>query len=297
MKILITGASGMIGTALSDQLEAMGHILYKLSSSNHVQEHSFRWNWHKGIIDPLPYNEIDVVIHLAGAGIVDKKWTIQRKEEILKSRTKALDYLYEGFMSAGSFPKRVITASGVGIYPVDSKEEMTESSPEGTGFVPEVCQSWEQAASAFGSHSDTFYLRLGVVLGKKGFLEKITMPAKYFLGGIPGDGKQWVPWIHINDVVQVMSECAEGRLPPATYNLVAPTFSTLEEITKEAVKAINRPAILPKIPAPIIKWLLGERSILVLGSQKIIPQALLHQKYAFQFTNVATAIHHLMKNK
>jgi uncharacterized protein len=297
MKILITGGSGMIGTALRQQLEAMGHTIYKLSSSNHVQENSFRWNWHKGIIDPIPYTEIDVVIHLAGAGIVDKKWTPQRKEEILKSRTKALDYLYEGFMSAGTFPKRVITASGVGIYPTDAKEEMTESSPVGDGFVPEVCKAWEQAASTFESHSDTFYLRLGVVLGKKGFLEKITMPAKVFLGGIPGDGKQWVPWIHINDVVHVMSACAEGRLPAATYNLVAPTFSTLEEITKVAVKAINRPPILPKIPAPIIKFLLGERSILVLGSQKIIPQALIHQQYAFQFTDVATAIQHLMKNK
>jgi len=295
MKILITGASGMVGKALAEKLALKGVELLQLSSSEKGGENIIRWNTQQGIIDPLPVAEIKGVVHLAGAGIVDEKWTSARKKVILDSRVKASEFLFEAFSKANVFPDFYISASGTGIYPDNLTVPMNESFASAQNFVADVCKEWERAASLFEGKSRLYVMRFGVILGKNGFLKEILKPAKFYAGAVLGSGKQLVPWIHINDVVNVIMKAIEGELPQGTYNLVAPSQNSMEEVTKKAAAMINRPVILPKVPAFVVKLFFGERSSLLLGSQWVVPQNLLDNHYAFEFVDMDSALTHLLK--
>lgn len=296
MKILITGASGMVGSALNKKLYSLGHEVLTLSSGNVSKKNSFRWSIDKGILDPLPINDIDAVIHLSGAGIAAEKWTEKRKVELIKSRTMAVHYLFEAFKKENKFPTYFISAGGVGIYQVNKPDALSENAPHDNSFLAQICKEWEQAAQLFNPFSKVIVMRMGVVLGNNGFLKEILKPARFYFGAILGNGKQIVPWVQLNDVVNAFVFALQGNLKPDTYNLVAPAKDNLKLITKTAVKFIRKPQPLPSIPAFIIKLLFGERSVLLLSSQIVSSQKLIDQGFIFEETQLSSAINTSLKN-
>lgn len=296
MKILITGASGMVGSALNKKLYSLGHEVLTLSSGNVSKKNSFRWSIDKEILDPLPINDIDAVIHLSGAGIASEKWTEKRKMELIKSRTMAVHYLFEAFKKEKKFPTYFISAGGVGIYQVNKLDALTENAPHDNSFLAQICKEWEQAAQLFNPFSKVIVMRMGVVLGNNGFLKEILKPARFYLGAILGNGKQIVPWVQLNDVVNAFVFALQGNLKPDTYNLVAPANDNLKLITKTAVKFIQKPQPLPSVPAFIIKLLFGERSVLLLSSQIVSSQKLMDQGFIFEETQLSSAINTSLKN-
>jgi uncharacterized protein (TIGR01777 family) len=297
MKILLTGGSGMLGTALRKQLEANGVEVLQLTSSGSKSTHSFRWNTESGIIDPLPLTSIDAIVHLAGAGIAEKPWTALRKKEIIDSRVLATKFLYEACIKANFFPKTFITASGTGVYPSNGEAVYTEDSPFDSSFPANVCKEWEAAADLFSEHATVYKLRFGVILGQGGFLKEILKPAKFYAGAVLGTGEQIVPWVHVDDVVAVILHSLYAKLNGGVYNVVAPCYSSLREITKAATRKINRPIILPPVPGFMVKVLFGERSILLLGSQKVSAHKLLQNGFHFSHTQLDKALESLLPLK
>lgn len=297
MKILLTGGNGMVGRLLTKQLHDQGYEVLFLSSSGRKSTHSFRWNIQDGIIDPIPLKEIDAVVHLAGAGIADKKWTVKRKKEILDSRVKASRFLFDAFQKEGYFPKYYISASGTGVYPVDTNTEYTEDADFATTFPAKVCKEWENEAQLFAPFSKVYLLRFGVILGNAGFLKEILKPAAFFAGAVLGTGKQYVPWVHVSDVVSVIQSCLFEKLTPGIFNVVAPSHNNLGEISKLAARKIQRPIWLPPIPSFVVKLLFGERSLLLLGSQKVSAKKLVNQDFKFLYSDLNKALDSLLPFK
>lgn len=290
MKVIITGASGMIGSALIAALQEQGHEVLQMSSSNQAQPNRIRWNTEEGIRDTFDPHGISAVIHLAGAGIADKAWSQNRKEEILKSRVKASEFLYDYFKKASVFPDVYISASGVGIYPTNTSEILSETSEHGSGFLSHVCIEWERSASLFKAHSSLYIMRLGVVLGEKGFVPAVSAPIKKYAGAVLGSGDQIVPWIHKQDVVNFVIGALQKKWEPGTYNLVAPSVKSLREITVTLAQLLHKPLWLPPVPAFLLKIIIGERAAMVLDSQKVSSQKLLDQGFVFSYPQLKSAI-------
>lgn len=297
MKILITGSSGMVGSELVLWCQNNNIELLRLVSSDKKGGGIIRWNVDNGIIDPIPYTEIDIVVHLAGESIASKSWSVEQKNIILKSRVLPLELLYQGFEKSGYWPKKIISASGTGIYPAFENNLYTEDSSFGNNFLSEVCMEWEKAANKFSVNSQVYIHRFGVVLGKRGFLKEILAPAKWFAGAVPGSGKQFVPWIHIHDLIKVLTDSIAGKIEPNTYNVVAPELVDMQTITKKAVHAIKRKILLPNLPVFLVKVLFGERALLLLSSQKVIPSNLQKVGFKFTFPDLDSALADLFNSK
>jgi uncharacterized protein (TIGR01777 family) len=295
MNILITGANGLVGKSLQNKLKRNGINIFTLTSGQKKGENDYRWNTVDGIIDPLPVNQIHGVVHLAGAGIADKAWTDERKKEVLDSRVKASEFLFDAFKKAEHFPDFYITASGVGYYSQDNVKAYSEDGPKGDNFLAEVCDAWEKAADLFQSHCKVYKLRFGVILGDKGFIKEILKPAKFFAGAVLGSGKQIVPWVHLDDVVNVIICSIENKISPNIYNVVAPSENSLDEITRKAARLISRPVILPNIPSFLVKAIFGERSLMLLSGQRIYPGNLLHQGFKFTYKEIDTSLESILK--
>ncbi len=297
MKILITGSSGMVGSELVLWCQQNNIELLRLVSSGKKGPNIFRWSVDNGIIDPIPYTEIDIVVHLAGESIASKPWSQEQKNRILKSRVLPLQLLYKGFKDSNHWPKKIISASGTGIYPAFENNTYEEESNVGNNFLSDVCIEWEKAAKEYSSHSQVYIHRFGVVLGKKGFLKEILAPAKWYAGAVPGSGNQYVPWIHIQDLVKVLTDSIEGKLEPNTYNVVAPELADMQTITKKAIHAINRKLLLPNLPVFLVNFLFGERALLLLSSQKVLPSNLQKASFSFTYPDLDSALNNLLKRK
>jgi len=297
MKILITGSSGMVGSELVLWCQSKDIELLRLVSSGKKGPNIIRWSVDKGIIDPIPYTEIDIVVHLAGESIASKSWSQDQKNRILKSRVLPLQLLYKGFKDSNHWPKKIISASGTGIYPAFENKTYNEDSDAGNNFLSDVCIEWEKAANEFSSNSQVYVHRFGVVLGKKGFLKEILAPAKFYLGAVPGSGKQYVPWIHIQDLVKVLTDSIDGKLEPNTYNVVAPELANMQTITMKAILAIRKKLVLPNLPVFLVKLLFGERSLLLLSSQKVVPNNLQKSNFKFNYPTLDSALENLFDTK
>jgi hypothetical protein len=296
MKILITGASGLIGQALTKQLNASGHTTVAAVRRKPRRNDEVQWNPATGEMSPSAFDGVDAVVHLAGAGIGDKRWTDSYKMEILQSRTLGTALLADTMASLATKPSVFLSGSAIGIYGVRDDTELGEDATIGTGFLADVCRDWEAAsASASAAGIRTVLLRTGIVLSPKGGALKKQLPLfKLGLGGKFGNGKQWQSWISITDEVNAIIHLLTSTLS-GPVNLTAPTPVTNTEFTRVLANVVSRPAILP-LPSFGPKLLLGGElaNALLFTGQRVVPNALVADGFHFAHPTLDVALRALL---
>ena len=296
MKILITGASGLIGQALTKQLNATGHTTVAAVRREPRRNDEVQWNPTTGEMSPSAFDGVDAVVHLAGAGIGDKRWTDSYKMEILQSRTLGTALLADTMASLDKKPSVFLSGSAIGIYGVRDDTELGEDAAIGTGFLADVCRDWEAAsASASAVGIRTVLLRTGIVLSPKGGALKKQLPLfKLGLGGKFGNGKQWQSWISITDEVNAIIHLLTSNLSGAV-NLTAPNAVTNAEFTRVLGSVVSRPAILP-IPSFGPTLLLGGElaDALLFTGQRVVPNALVADGFHFAHPTLDVALRALL---
>ncbi|WP_293305942.1 TIGR01777 family oxidoreductase [Pedobacter sp. UBA5917] len=297
-KILITGATGLVGTELKKHLLGKGYIVNTLSRKKGKDTNSFAWDVYKGIIDADCLNGVDAVIHLAGEPVADKKWTDERKKQIIDSRVKSTELLFKTIKSRPDHQiKSFISSSAVGFYGDCGDEILTEESSSGYGFLAECCKLWEDAVDQGKKLSLRIVkLRTGIVFSKKGgALPQLAKPVKLFAGTALGTGKQWTPWLHINDMVEMYIEAIENVKMENCYNACAPFPVTNKALTKALAKQLHRPVWPFNVPKKVLALLLGERVEAVLMSNNTSAQKILDAGFKFKFTHLEDALKDLYK--
>jgi uncharacterized protein (TIGR01777 family) len=295
MKIVVSGASGLIGTQLVAKLSSSGHEVVRLVRRS-PKSGEIQWNPKSGTLDAASLEGADAVIHLSGAGIGDKRWTDGYRKEILDSRTATTALLANTMASLSRKPAVFLSGSAIGIYGARNDEQLTEVSTHGTGFLAEVCEQWEAAAKpAVDAGIRTVYLRTGIVLSPKGGALKKLLPLfKLGVGGKFGNGKQWQSWISIDDEIGAIEHLLTANVSGAV-NLTAPNPVTNAEFTKVLASVLKRPAIVP-VPTFAPKILLGGElaDALLFTGQRVIPAALNASGYNFKHTTLESAFRSLL---
>lgn len=295
MKIVVSGASGLIGTQLVAKLSSCGHEVVRLVRRS-PKAGEIQWNPKSGTLDAAALEGTDAVIHLSGAGIGDKRWTDGYRKEILDSRTATTALLATTMASLSRKPSVFLSGSAIGIYGARNDEQLTEVSTHGTGFLAEVCEQWEAAAKpAVDAGIRTVYLRTGIVLSPKGGALKKLLPLfKLGVGGKFGNGKQWQSWISIDDEIGAIEHLLTANVSGAV-NLTAPNPVTNAEFTKVLASVLKRPAIVP-VPTFAPKILLGGElaDALLFTGQRVIPAALNASGYMFKHTTIESAFRSLL---
>lgn len=292
--ILITGGSGLIGRELTKELLRKGYQVSHLSrkKGSNPQVKTYLWDVDKRQIDEACTNGVDTIIHLAGAGIADKRWTNERKKILIDSRTESIRLIYEVLKKRPHQVKSIISASATGYYSDRGNELLTEDSPPAHDFLGTCCIDWEQAVDEgreLGLAITKF--RTGVVLSTQGgALPQLALPIKLGAGSALGSGQQWIPWIHWQDVVDMYLYAIEGHCPPDVYNMVAPKPVTNLQLTVAVAKQLHRPLWLPKVPTFALKLLFGEMSLVVLGSTRVAAEKIERAGFQFRFPTVTDAL-------
>jgi len=297
-KILITGATGLVGTELKKHLLNKGYEVNTLSRKKGNDPNSFVWDVYKEKIDSNCLNGVDAVIHLAGEPVADKKWTDERKKQIIDSRVKSTELLFKTIKSKPDHQiKSFVSSSAVGFYGDCGDEILTEESSNGYGFLAECCKLWEDAVDQGKKLSLRIVkLRTGIVFSTKGgALPQLAQPVKLFAGAPLGTGKQWTPWIHIDDMVEMYIDAVENLKMENSYNACAPFPVTNSALTKAIAKQLHRPVWPIKVPKKALALLLGERVEAVLMSNNTSAQKILDAGFKFKFTHLEDALKDLYK--
>lgn len=293
--ILITGGTGLVGSKLIPQLQKQGHQISLLSRSGGFREgiKAYKWDYHNNYIEPGAFDGIDTIIHLAGAGVAEEKWSKNRKEEILNSRTKTSHLLFET-VRKGSYPvKNLIAASAIGYYGLDTGNTIIkEGAPVGHDFLAHVVDAWETSTKKFEQLGvRVVQLRIGVVLSQKGgALQKLLEPP---VAAPLASGKQYMSWIHIDDLVGIISKSAEDEKFKGIYNAVAPKPATNRELTKMAAKAYGKTFVPIPVPKLMLKLILGEMAGIVIGGNRVSSEKIMEQGYSFKFPKLEPALTNL----
>jgi hypothetical protein len=294
--VLITGASGLIGKALTELLLQKGYTIHQLSrnlSKANPGAKVFKWDVSRMQIDEQCIKNVDIIINLAGEGIADKAWTNKRKQQIITSRTGALKLLYDALKNnPGHQVKTFISSSAVGHYGDRKDEILTEESESGTDFMANTCLAWERAADKIEDLNIRLIIfRTGVVLSKDGgALPKIAKPIKLGFGAALGSGKQWVPWIHMLDVINMFVFAIENENLSGIYNMASPVPVTNSELTKALARQLKKPLFLPKVPAFALRLILGEMSRVILNSNRTSSDKIIQAGFSFSYPKLETAI-------
>ena len=292
--ILITGATGLVGRALIKTLYEKGHTLAILAREKQSIKYGkvYLWDVCKQTIDPACIQGIDTVIHLAGEGIAEKKWTDERKQKIIDSRVASTQLLIKLIKDTNAPVKSFISASAVGYYGDRGEEILTEGTSNGDGFMAECCKLWEEAADEgrpLGIRIVKF--RIGVILAATGgALASLDKPIRLFAGAPLGSGQQWVPWVHLDDIIAMFTLAVENPDLNGTYNACAPFPVTNETLTKAVAKILNRPVWPFHIPEKILQMILGNMSAVVLSSMNTSAQKLLDEGFIFRYTHLEDAL-------
>ncbi|MBI9042141.1 TIGR01777 family oxidoreductase [Lutibacter sp.] len=297
--ILVTGGTGLIGKHLCNLLSKKGHKVLILSRNSSNNPNVFKWDIENNYIDENAIKNIDFIIHLAGEGIADKRWTSDRKKLLIKSRVASANLLFKKVKELNPNLKGFISASGIGYYgAITSEEIFDENSASGNDFLSTICVQWEEASLQFNLlNIRTVLLRTGVVLTKKGgALEIIIMPIKFGLGAALGSGKQYMPWIHIDDLCEMYLQAIENTKLKGIYNAVAPEHCTNNTLSKAIAKVLNKPFFLPNIPAFLLKIVLGKLSCILLEGSKVSSKKIEETGFKFQFSNLNDALKNLLNN-
>jgi uncharacterized protein (TIGR01777 family) len=308
MRVVVTGATGFIGKPLCAALTGGGHSVTVLSrSAEHAratfgpQVESLAWGegasgeWRRAV------GEAGVVIHLAGEPIAGGRWTPEVKEKFRSSRVETTRRLVDAIREGGRKPDALVSASAVGYYGDRKDETITEDSPPGSDFLAGVCAQWEaEARRAEEAGVRVARMRIGIALGEGGALEKMLYPLpfpispwKLGLGGPLGSGRQWIPWIHLDDVVGLCLLAATNPQVTGAVNVTAPHPVTNAEFARAIGRALGRPAVLP-VPGFALRVILGEFAAYLLGGQRALPTVAQRSGYAFRYAEIDTALHSLL---
>jgi len=295
-RILVSGVSGPIGTALLPTLKTRGYDVTRLVRGAATGEDQIPWDLARPI-SPEMVSGFDAVIHLAGESIVGR-WTKTKKIKIRSSRVAGTTSLAEALAGAKDKPQVFVCSSAIGYYGDRGNEVLTEQSKPGTGFLPDVCREWEAATqAAIHAGIRTVQIRTGVVLSPKGgALGKMLPPFKMGVGGTIGDGRQWMSWIDLQDMVGAIHHILKSDLLQGPVNLVAPKPVTNAEFTKALGRVLSRPTVLP-LPAFAVKLAFGEMGeTVLLGSQRVEPSQLVMSGYPFRFSNLQASLENILKS-
>ena len=300
MKVLITGATGTIGSKLVKLChEHDWTVNYLTTSKNKIQNKDnykgFYWNPKENVIDESCLKDVDAIFNLVGASVANR-WTPTYKKEIINSRTQTTQLLFDAIKKGDFLVKRIISASAIGVYPSSLMNFYDENYPEtNSEFLGQVVQEWEQAVDKFNALDiDTTKLRIGIVLSQnEGALPKMAKPIKLGIGAAFGNGKQWQSWIHIDDLVSMFVYVLQNNIN-GIVNAVAPNPISNQELTKAIANQLNMPLILPNIPKTVLKLLLGEMHQLLFDSQRVSSKKIENLGFTFKYYNIKGALESLL---
>jgi uncharacterized protein (TIGR01777 family) len=289
-RIAVTGASGLIGSALVGHLKSQGHTVQRLVRRPAISSEEISWDPIAGTVDMDALAGVDAVIHLAGAGVGDKRWSKKYKCEILNSRLLGTTTIAKAVAIVK--PQVFISASAIGWYGESGNRSVVESDRAGDDFLAAVCREWEAAADLAGDVR-TVKLRTGLVLDPTGgALGKMLPLFRFGLGGKLGNGKQWWSWITLHDQIRAITFLLENKVS-GPVNVTSPNPVTNSEFTAGLARAMHRPALFP-VPAIALKITLGGFSSEILGSKKVIPQALTEAGFEFDYPHISSALDKLV---
>ena len=291
MKILITGGTGLIGSALIQHLLHVRHSCSFIVLTRQSLPSTSRVHYVNHLHDIASDTKIDAVVNLAGEPIADKKWNQQRKLNLADSRIKFTACLVEWLAERTYAPEVLISGSAVGWYGDQKDTVVSEATDARVEYTHYLCQAWEQAALAAQKLSTRVcLLRTGLVLAPKGgFLEKMLPPFRFGLGGRLGDGSQYMPWIHLDDIVAMIHFLIEHKECEGAFNATAPQPVRNIDFTRALARALGRPAIFP-VPAWLLRMIFGEMSRLLLTGQNAIPEKFLQAGFTFFHNNLDAAL-------
>jgi hypothetical protein len=297
-KILITGGSGLVGKALSLKLQSLHHEVVWLSRTAGIWNgiRSYAWDLEKGTIDSIALEGVTHVVHLAGAGVMDRRWSSAYKTEIQRSRVNSMVLLISEFKKLGRAPEVLVGASATGFYgSTASNQEKNEHSPLGADFLAGICETWEAAYSPLLALGTRLVIpRFGIVLSAKGgAYPPLLKLAKAHLSAAVGTGKQYFPWVHIDDVIAFICLALFDSNYSSVYNLVAPESSTNENFANELSRSIQRRIWTPAVPALILHLILGERASSLLLGANVKPERLLANGFEFKHATLRETLLHL----
>ena len=292
MHVVITGASGLVGSALIDQLRQRSVSVTAVSRNPraHTALSGVNWTGWDGLTDAV--SGAAGVVHLAGEGIVDQRWNQARKAALRDSRIDTTRQVVQAIQEAGEKPGVLVSASAIGYYGNRVERESTEAAPAGDDFLAQLCVDWESEAQ--GSGVRAVNARFGIVLANEGgALPRLLFPFKLGLGGPIGLGRSWWSWIHIDDAVGAILYALEQNQVEGAINLTAPNPVRNSEFSSALGRALRRPALMP-VPPLALKLALGEGASVLLASQRILPTRTLDLGYRFKFTDIDSALQDLV---
>jgi len=297
--VLISGGTGLVGRHLCKTLKDKGYHVCILSrvSKQDTDMQTYAWDPVKQEMEKEAVETADFIIHLAGAGIGDKRWTHKRKQLIVESRVKSAQLLYDATKNSNKKLKAFISASAIGYYgAITSDKIFSETDPPSNDFPGETCRQWEQAAERFEELGiRTVKIRTGVVLTKKGgALAKMMIPVKMGIGSAIGNGRQYLPWIHIQDLCAIYIKAIEDVQMKGAYNAVAPDHKTNSEFTGVLAAVLKRPFWFPNIPAVAMKLLFGKMSEMMLQGSRVSSEKIKTAGYNFLFPDLRNALKDLV---
>lgn len=298
--VLISGGTGLIGTELSKLLIEKGYSVSILSRSekNLPNIKTYVWDVKAQTIDENAIKNADYIVHLAGKNIGDERWTAEVKKAIILSRKNATELLYKAIKEHNPNLKAFISSSAVGFYGLEPTEKVfKEEDSSGKDFLAGVCIKWEASVPNIAALGiKTSIVRTGVVLSKKGgALEQMALPVKLGAAAALGNGKQYIPWIHIDDICNIYLKAIEDESFNGIFNAAAPGHINNKEFTRKIAKVLRRPFFLPNVPAFVIKTALGERAEIALKGNKISSEKLMKNGFKFKYTDLEKALTNLLK--
>ncbi|MBZ0319673.1 MAG: TIGR01777 family oxidoreductase [Anaerolineae bacterium] len=301
MRVIITGGTGLIGSALAKSLLADGHEVIVLSrnpGSAKIEPGVRIENWTARSGDGWSslINSDTAIVNLAGTGIGDKRWSEGRKKLILESRVNAGAAVVDAIEKASEKPRVVIQSSAVGYYGTPGDQLLTEDSPAGEDFLADVCKQWEDSTKAVESMGvRRVIIRSGVVLSMDGgAFPRMLLPFKLMVGGPIGNGSHWFPWIHIDDEIKAIRFLIENEGAKGVFNVMAPNPLTNGDFTHEVGKVMQKPAVIP-VPKLALQMMFGEMAIILIEGQRAVPKRLQEHHFEFAYPTVEPALKNLFK--
>lgn len=300
--VLITGGSGLVGTRLSELLLDQDYTVSHLSRTPGKDDSpvtTYLWDVRQQYINPAALTNVNYIIHLAGAGVADRRWTEKRKQAILKSRTESTRLLHDTLAKQEPAQlKAFVSASAIGIYGADTGATvLTEDAPPADDFLAQVVVRWEAAVDTIEALSiRTVKLRIGIVLSDRGgALAPIARTVRWGVGAPLGSGQQYLSWIHIDDLCRMFIYALENDTLAGTYNAVGPQPVTNQRLTKATARVLHRPLFLPNVPAFALKLALGELSSAVLGGNRVSDEKMVNAGFEHKFNKIEVALADLLK--
>lgn len=295
--ILITGASGLIGNALSGALEGQGHRVHKLGrGSSNPAQNTFQWDLANGTLDERCLEGVSHVVHLAGAGIADKRWTRARLNELIDSRASSARLLHSAVERSGQRIDAFVSAAGINYYgAVTTNKVFTESDPPGSDTIAHISVEWEKAVDEWEAHTRVVKLRTPMVLAREGgALKKLALPVRWGAGAALGSGKQWVPWVHLEDLVRIYLAALFNERFIGAYNVNTGNDVTNDTLMRTLAQVLHRPYFLPKVPGFMLRLALGELADILLAGSRASNERLLTLGFTFEHRELKSALHDLL---